>query len=600
MPGLWATGLSILLALLAPRAGRAQSVSCNGTGDFPCGYQVSNLGIQPAPNILKFQARISQAKLPTGNGVFKEIIVALKRGNETLCTEELHDVSVSDSTLNLEIGRNMDCELDQVVAANQDLALQICIGGADDCLRPIPLGTTPDALKSSFAVEAVQAHSADVAGLANYAQRATADRDMTVRKELGIGYFDFSTPGSAPSLYPNASDFAPYAQGGFLTWMPMQETAPTLSIAARDPAHDTPIALSRLFLESNDTETLGRLVVKSKGVLVTGASSIDGATTIVGMLTVNPPSGSNPSLAVQGPGTFGGTLTVGGPATVVGGGLHVTGDSDEAGNLSLTGALTSGGPLTVTSGGANVTGNMTLIGNLDATGTINAPSASVDGLSVGATGATIAGPLTVNGQLVMSGAASMSGVSGDFNVPGTLTAGALKVTGGTTVPGITATGNIGAGGKDPNSGYPSGWTGGLHTKDLYAEGSIGVGPTGGAYMDNSGTVHAQSGNISGNLQVSTVNGKVPGSGSGQQVTFYWSTNCSTYMDQYWGPSSVCSCGSDTAVTFSFASVYPLHIVWQQTASSFNLQCTDPTNSDWTKNGHTCGAPAIGCMRGLLP
>jgi hypothetical protein len=60
---------------------------------------------------------------------------------------------------------------------------------------------------------------------------------------------------------------------------------------------------------------------------------------------------------------------------------------------------------------------------------------------------------------------------------------------------LFVTGNVGASGKDPNSGYPSGWAGGVHSFDIYAEGTMGAGPAGGpvaAYINNAGTVGGNS------------------------------------------------------------------------------------------------------------
>lgn len=55
---------------------------------------------------------------------------------------------------------------------------------------------------------------------------------------------------------------------------------------------------------------------------------------------------------------------------------------------------------------------------------------------------------------------------------------------------INETGKFGSAGKDPDSGYPSGWGGGVHTWDVYAEGSVGTGSNGtlAAYMNSSGTI----------------------------------------------------------------------------------------------------------------
>ncbi len=521
MPVSWATGLSILLTLLVPGVARAQSVACNGVGAFPCGNQIGTAQIQPVPQLLQLQARVSEATLPIAAGVFNKLIVELKHGDELLCSEEFHDVRITNSTINLEIGRNMNCDLAETVATNEDLALQICIGGTDKCLRPIDLGTVPYALKSTYALLAQQAHEADLAGQAYYAHRAAADRNLELSKELGTGYFDFSTPDSAPELYPNPADFAPFAHGGFITWTPEHETAPTLHIAARDAVRDTPVPLDKLLLEANSTETLGRLVVKANGLQVTGASSIDGATTVIGMLSVNAPANGDPSgLDVQGPGRFTGTLDVGGPMTVDSGGLHVTGDSDIDGSLSVTGALTSG-PLTVQTGGANITGDLTLTGDADIGGNLTASTASFTGLDVGATGMTVNGSLTLNGPASFSSAVPMTSVPGDFNVPGTLTAGAFQMSTPVTLPSVAATGTIGSAGKNPSSGMPSGWAG-VHTQDVLAEGNVGAGPSGGpakAYIDSS-SIHAQSAVINGDLQVATINGVVPGPGGSR---FYWTS-----------------------------------------------------------------------------
>jgi len=510
--------LSVCAALLAAGSARAQSVSCDGAGDLPCGYQINSFQIEPAPNLLKFQARVSQAKLPVGDGVFGRVIVAVVRGSEKLCSEEFHDVRVSYSAINLDVGRNMDCDLGKVVAANQDLALQVCIGGADNCLRPVTLATAPYSLKSTYAVLAQQAYVADVAGEASYAQRGSADRDMLLRKELRTGYFDFSTPDSAPSLYASGSDFTPYANGGFLTWTPRLESAPTLHVAARDVARDTPMPLGRLLLESSSTETLGRLVVRSNGMQVTGASSINGATTVLGMLHVNARTdGGLSGLAVQGPGAFSDTLNIGGATTVARGGIHVVGDSDYTGSLSVAGTVAPGASLTVTPGGGNISGDIQLTGNMVGGGTLSAPSANLPGLTVGATGAIVNGPLTATGPVFLSSGVPLTGAASNFNVPGTLTAATLGVAGAATVANVTAAGNVGAAGKDPNSGYPAGWTGGLHTRDVYAEGSVGVGPSGGpptASIDSGGTIRAQSAAISGNLSVGTINGHPPGVGDG--------------------------------------------------------------------------------------
>lgn len=59
---------------------------------------------------------------------------------------------------------------------------------------------------------------------------------------------------------------------------------------------------------------------------------------------------------------------------------------------------------------------------------------------------------------------------------------------------IQTNGRIGAEGEPANSGYPTGWGGGMHTWDLYANGTVGVGVGGGlaAYMANDGHIGGSS------------------------------------------------------------------------------------------------------------
>jgi len=64
----------------------------------------------------------------------------------------------------------------------------------------------------------------------------------------------------------------------------------------------------------------------------------------------------------------------------------------------------------------------------------------------------------------------------------------LTISGGS----VKVSGRLGTYGFDPDSGYPSGWGGGIHTWDVYAEGTVGVGSGGSltAYMTRDGTIKA--------------------------------------------------------------------------------------------------------------
>ncbi|MFN7931260.1 MAG: tail fiber domain-containing protein [Blastocatellia bacterium] len=60
---------------------------------------------------------------------------------------------------------------------------------------------------------------------------------------------------------------------------------------------------------------------------------------------------------------------------------------------------------------------------------------------------------------------------------------------------LQVTGRIATGSYDADTGYPSGWAGGMHTFDLYAEGTVGVGSGGNlaAFMNRAGDAYKSSG-----------------------------------------------------------------------------------------------------------
>ncbi len=205
-----------LLATLTGTPAGAQDVVCS-PGDFPCGYQVHDVALARVPRLLHYQARVSQAQLPVGEGLFRKVLVNLKRGQDILCTEEFHDVRVLGSVVNLEIGRNVSCELDEVAAENHELELQVCLGQPDNCLLPIKVGAVPYAIKATHAQHAASAHEAQVAGQAHYGHRAAADRDLAATGEATTGWFDLHTPQAAPGLYEE-DGFLDYQHGGFLRW----------------------------------------------------------------------------------------------------------------------------------------------------------------------------------------------------------------------------------------------------------------------------------------------------------------------------------------------------------------------------------------------
>ena len=341
--------VTALLLLLTARQGglSAQPISCGGDADLPCWMNVEELKVQKSPPLFQFQARISQAKLPQGDTVFGTIAVKLLKQGEVVCVEEMNDVVVEGGALNLTIGKNMSCEVDEVIAENANMQFQVCLGGTSSCLKPVKLATVPFVLKAIYAAKATMAHKANKAGVAYYAHRLTADHDLYIRDTLGAGYFDFHThPAAGAGALYTPEQYEKYKGGGFIQWTP-----------ARDPK----ALYLHILGKEHDSGSLGPL-----NDLVLSAHT----TRTTGGLTIN--------MVGPGPGL-----------TVASSGLHVSGQSDFTGQLDVTGAvyakqqltvtqdmiletpLTTAASLTVTSGGLQVSGDSTLTGDLHVYGTLS-------------------------------------------------------------------------------------------------------------------------------------------------------------------------------------------------------------------------------------
>lgn len=351
----WSVGASQALA---------QDVACGNSEDFPCSYQAEALELQKVPAIFKFQSRISQAKLPLGEAVFEAVFVKVLRGTETVCLEQFSNVTVQGSVMNLEIGRNMSCELDEIIAENPSLAFQVCLGNQSNCLRPLDLAAAPYAVKSSFASQAQNAHKADLAGQAHYAHRVTADRDLLLRNTLGTGYFDFYThPAESVEALYNAEDYLEFVNSGFIQWTPLQpDAAFAVHIVAKDPQTDQLRALDTFVVAANENVLRGHLRVTQGGMDITGDANIEGDTSIAGLLLM----GYDPSnlLGFVDRSTHGidGPLQITGQTTINSGGVHVIGDSDVQGRLAV-GQVNPGYSLDV-SGDINFTGQLRRNGEL--------------------------------------------------------------------------------------------------------------------------------------------------------------------------------------------------------------------------------------------
>jgi hypothetical protein len=267
--------LAIAGLLWAPMAhATGNALSCTNNDTFPCGdfteYQFTKV-----PSVFKFQARVSQAKLPIGKGVFSEVIVNVNEGSKTKCIEKFQNVEVRDSVLNLEIGLNMSCEFDELLAKSAGgLALQVCLGSANSCLKPIELASVPYAVKSSFSFRAGEAGTSEEAAVSHYTYRAAADRNLLTNDSLGTGYFDFVSFGGS--------------KNGFLTWTPIATPdTHNLTISGRDPgsAEGTMHQLDELTLDSALTTVNDDLSVNGDQTN-TGALNVKSTLGVAGKTTL--------------------------------------------------------------------------------------------------------------------------------------------------------------------------------------------------------------------------------------------------------------------------------------------------------------------------
>ena len=409
--------LGALTAGLATPA-LAQDVACPPGAEFPCGLQMQDVTVRRSPRLMRFQARISQARLPIGEGLIRRLKVNIRRGNRIVCDETFVDVALVESVVNLEIGQNLTCDLDAEIAEAHELTFQICLGegGPENCLEQIPMGAVPYAFTSSVALHAVQAFEVNVAGQAHYAHRVSADPDTYSTKVYRTGYFEFHTPAEAPRLYSEPAEFLPYQDGGFLQWTPLNEVEPTLHISGRDPMTGSPIPLGRLAVNAGRTETADRLTVRRGGLHVTGASDLSGNVAVQGDLRVEQPTGPGPD------------------------GLLVTGDS------TVRDTLTTGQGVTVASGGVHVGDGLEVQGDTDITGQLRiSPLAGAETSRIHVLGGgELQGDLSVGKGLTVAGAAQVDGdgdLEGDLDVGGIATTGEARSTGKVRVNGSLETPN---------------------------------------------------------------------------------------------------------------------------------------------------------------
>jgi hypothetical protein len=255
----------------------AGTAHADGVAPLPISFQIQDHPIQKVPTTFKFQARVSQGKIPTGDGVF-DLNIHLKSAGKDLCSESLKQVRVVDSVLNVEIGRSMNCQLDEVMATYADLSFQICIQNDENCLKPIAMSTVPYAVKASYAAQAQVAHQSDVAAQCNYAHRIAADDDLTLLKDIGSGYYDFHTPTGADTVMIDGQS----VQGGFIQWTPVASTN-KLNVCAKTAATGELHKLAEFAVHADVARMVNQLQVGG-ALHVGGAATFDKSVGIAGTL----------------------------------------------------------------------------------------------------------------------------------------------------------------------------------------------------------------------------------------------------------------------------------------------------------------------------
>jgi hypothetical protein len=250
--------------------------------------------------LFKLQAQISQAKIPVGDAVFSTLVVNVLSGGQIKCAETFSQIAVRSGVLNLEIGRTIDCNFDDVIAKYNDLSFQVCIGdtGAGNCLKPIQMASVPYAIKANYASQAQNAYQAELASRANYAQRLSADSNMLDQKKLGQGYFDVQTPGVVPGT-GNADALKvsiPSAEvipgspndvtGGFLYWSPVDPAKKILNLGAKNPSTKNLEPLTRVLIHANQTDVRGNLYVGQQSRFDSTAT-FNGSASLNGSVDVN-------------------------------------------------------------------------------------------------------------------------------------------------------------------------------------------------------------------------------------------------------------------------------------------------------------------------
>ncbi|HET9955616.1 MAG TPA: hypothetical protein VFQ61_13975, partial [Polyangiaceae bacterium] len=323
---LGAVGCAMVGTLFLQRASAQSTPDECALAGKNCSFTISDNSIQKVPTLFKLQAQIAQAKIPVGDAVFTKLVVNIKSGNTVRCTESFDQVRVRSGVLNIEIGRNIQgCDLDTTVARYNDLTFQVCIGDstseAGNCLKPIQFSSVPYAIKASFASQAQESYRSEISARANYAQRLVADGTRLDQTKLGIGYYDFETPGSGKLSLLTAVNPTQSAdvKGGFLQWTPVDSANKFMNFSTKNPSTGNLEPFTKLLFHAGETNVWGKFSVVDTAAFQKEAVFGRGLSVLTGNVSVNADATFQRPLTATNTVTTGGMLTANGGITAANG-----------------------------------------------------------------------------------------------------------------------------------------------------------------------------------------------------------------------------------------------------------------------------------------
>ena len=410
--------LSASLCLIASAGWGAPAVECPA-GEWPCSSQAESATVQPVRPLFKVQLRVSQGENFIAEGLFPEVFATLSTAQAGSCEERFTDVYVRQSVLNLELGQNMDCDLERFVQENDNLRLQLCLGNRDSCVT-VPLATVPYAMKANSVRRAELAGRVNRVRQAHYAHRLASDpTTLTESDALGMGFIDFHTrawDGVLQRALGHLGEALRFETGGgFLLWNPVGDTAiMELVIAARAEGGALLQPLNELIFLGERLYATGHLTVEGFADGDHDAAEIEGHSHLQGGLEQQRALElSAGDMLVEGTATLEGALLVSGETKIrqgarVGDQLTVSGDTHVHGEVQA--GPTWSGAETLVGGEGILAGQLTVSGESRVTGDLAATSAQVEGsVLVGEGSSLLQGALTLSDALEVgeNGAASL-------------------------------------------------------------------------------------------------------------------------------------------------------------------------------------------------